>query len=253
MRWDFHVVRQTRGFSLKELLVVLSVLGVLFFGVVILSVKNYAKTNSQRVRCANNLKTIGLSFRTWSTDSSDDFPTTRGTNFGGSKEWTEMKAEGAKFLYQTFLCLSNDVKDVAQLVCPADIKRPANGWKDLADSASPHRGNAGISYGVGGKAHEAYPTMLLVMDRHIVNPATKDGSVIMPDQINAQWGYLGTNQTESNGANWAPIMHSGFGLAAMGDGSVVLLSRSNLLQHLRDSGDPNPLKNEIQIPGSGAD
>ena len=56
-----------------ELVVVVAVMCVLAAIFLPKWVKQQAR-NSSRISCSNNLKMIGLAFKTWSLDSADDYP-----------------------------------------------------------------------------------------------------------------------------------------------------------------------------------
>ncbi len=43
---------------------------------------------SQHINCVNNLKQIGIAFRTWALDNADKYPCNVGTNAGGGlRDW----------------------------------------------------------------------------------------------------------------------------------------------------------------------
>lgn len=244
------LLNKKKAFTRIELLIIIAMVGVIVC--LLLPALSAAKVHARQMKCTNNLKMIGLAFRTWATDNMDGFPMTYSTNQRGSKEWIEMKANGAKYLYMTFRCLSNELGTPNLLICPSDNKKAATNWDEALISGKKGSGNGALSYGLGLHAQETYPKMLLAMDRNITNGASIDGVNILPDQPAAQWGNLGTNQPTVGGGGWSySRSHWNFGQAAMGDGSVECLDSARLRELLRKTEDPNTLKNEFEIPGNG--
>ena len=81
---------------------------------------------AQRVNCVNNLKQIGLAFKTWAIDNNDQFPFNVGTNAGGTRELCSLADNGFdKNAYLHFRVMSNELSVPLILVCPKDHSRKA--------------------------------------------------------------------------------------------------------------------------------
>src|SRR3954462_65064 len=94
--------RGVRGLTVIEVLAVIFVLVVLVG--LILPATNGGRCGKTEVRCANNLKNVGLAFRIFATDNNDLFPFELSVNDGGTRE---LHASGQPF--HTFKALSNEL------------------------------------------------------------------------------------------------------------------------------------------------
>jgi type II secretory pathway pseudopilin PulG len=95
-----HPPSARAAFTLIELIVIVGII-VLLAGVLLPSLRE-TKRRAQRIDCVGNLKQVGLSFRLWSLDSSDQYPMARSTNYGGTLEVGED-------VWRTFLVMSNEL------------------------------------------------------------------------------------------------------------------------------------------------
>jgi hypothetical protein len=114
------------GFALAGLIMgyVSLVIPLVILPAMLLPALSHAKGKAQSINCANNMKQIGLAFRTWAIDNNDNFPFNVSTNKGGTLELCAPGSDGfdrnAAF---HFLVMSNELSTPKILVCPADTKR----------------------------------------------------------------------------------------------------------------------------------
>lgn len=128
----------------------------------------------QRITCVNNLKQLGLIFRTWAIDHDGSFPFNRSTNDGGSRELCARGADGfdtnAVFHFQI---MSNELTTPLLLICPKDrSKKPARDFQHLQA--------ANVTYDMrsGTNIDEAHPREVFLRCPLHGNLLHCDGSVV---------------------------------------------------------------------------
>ena len=198
-----------RGFTFVELLTILLVVG--FIAAYFLLPRSGSRARAPRINCVNNLKQIGLSFRTWSIDHNDQNPmAVFGTN-GGSRDSIE---SGVAFLH--FQTLSNELSTPKILACPSD-KRVIKATNFTSDFD-----NRKLSYFVGVDANQTNSQMLLAGDRNITNGCS------------VKSGFLNLSSNEP--AGWTEKIHELQGNVGLADGSVQQLSKLRLRDAIASSG-----------------
>jgi hypothetical protein len=197
--------RKTTALTLVELVVVIAVLAVLV--ALILPKLAAAKKKAQRITCVNHLCQVGLAFRLWEGDHTNRYPMSVSTDFGGTLEYVET--------FRHFQVMSNQLSTPVILVCPSDVRQPAN---DFGSNFC----NQTISFFVGVDADESNPQMPLSGDRNIT------GGTKLPNGMLE----ITTNQP----VGWSSELHEGVGNIGMADGSVQQTDSSNLCDLLQRAG-----------------
>lgn len=199
-----------------ELMIVIIVLAIA--ALVFLPSSGGSRTRAPRIQCVNNLKQVGVAYRTWELDHNDQYPAQVSITSGGT-----MEAAGLPFM--TFRVMSNELSTPKILVCPADKQR--------SPSADFQKGfnKFQISYFVGLDACSTNPFMFLSGDRNITNASGVKHGVM--------------NLTTNDPPGWTHEMHERQGNVGLADGSVQQMSRSALRSALQYTGDAN---NRVALP-----
>jgi prepilin-type N-terminal cleavage/methylation domain-containing protein len=199
---------RTDGLTLIELLVVLAVLAIAV-AMLMPSVSNHP-VRAPRINCVNNLKQVGLAFRSWAFDHGDQFPMGVSTNAGGT-----MELVSGPNAFAHFQVVSNELSTPRVLFCPADSKRTsATNFADFS--------NLSLSYFVGVDAVATNEQRFLSGDRNITNGATLENGILV----------LTTNQP----AGWTHQLHAKSGNIGLADGSVQQLTPSRLREAIASTG-----------------
>jgi hypothetical protein len=163
------------GFALAGLIMgyVGLVLTLLILPALLLPALARAKSKAQSINCMNNMKQIGLSFRTWAIDNDGYYPFNLSTNKGGTLELSARGIDGFdSSAARIFQVMSNELSTPKILVCPADPKRhPALDFQSLQP--------ANVSYQVcsGTNVNETNPQEVLAVCPFHNNVLFSDGSV----------------------------------------------------------------------------
>lgn len=200
----------SNGFTVRELLACVAVLGLLVF--LFAPAFSKAKASSGRWHCKDKLRQISWALRAWSHDHADSFPWE--VNAGGSSGGTKEHAATGN-VWKHFQATSNELYTPKTLRCEKDSERTAAKWWDE------YSGNSQVSYFVGLDADEKVPESILTGDRNLATSAKLLTGVA---EVNRQ-----------SRLEWTTSIHNRSGNVAFVDGSVSEMSADQLNLQLQST------------------
>jgi len=199
--------RLLKAFTLLELVIAVAVIAIVALLLLPGLVPAHHHNHDPIIRCVNNLKQVGLSFRLWAGDNDEKYPMRVPVAKGGTMELVD-----GGMVAPHFGVMSNELGTPKILVCHVDSSREmATNFATLQDS--------NVSYFINVSAAEDKPDMWLAGDRNLTigkSPAR---------------GMIDFNSNTQ--VDWSEAMHNRKGAVAFADGSVQQLSSRKLLESLR--------------------
>ena len=227
-----------QAFTLIEALIV--VMSVVLLVALLLPAFARAKARSSRINCENNLKQIGIAFRTWALDNGENYPMAVRMTNGGTMELVD-----SGVVYAHFRVMSNELSTPKILVCPTDAARQSSIASTFASTVlttsanvMPFTGDANVSYFVGVDASASFPSMLLTGDSNIGPKGMVPRSGLQSFSSNSDLSWYRPQHDRRRKGN--------IGLA---DGSVQQVDTPGLRKLLRET---RYETNRLAIPASAS-
>ena len=211
--------RKLRAYTFLDLIVGVATLFVLVGVVLPMMARGRCgcRPVSQRIACYNNLKQVGISFRTWALDNNDKYPAQVSVTNGGAG-----LPDGTSSAALIFQVMSNELSTPLLLACPGDRDPILRTNRTFSLGV----GSTNLSYFAALDADAEKPELFLSGDNHMTiggKPVGRGPSIVP----------VSTNQV----LGWRTGLrrHQDQGNVGLADGSVQQFTGPKLTLQLRSS------------------
>lgn len=212
-----HIVLARPGFTRTELLAIVA--GLVLLATVVLPAWPSARSRSERVICANNVRQIGIALQLWADERADLLPWEVSRVPGSSPSPLAVNA------WFHFAMISNELNTPKTLWCPTDIGTPAThfGGGTNGGYLHPNFANRATSYFVShGSTIRFEPADIISGDRNMGFSFTTGCSL-----FGNAWS-ISLNPVPSSNYGWDTNLHSQAGNVLRRDGRVEQFSNKML-------------------------
>jgi Competence protein ComGC len=213
-------IRSAKAFTLVELLILTAILSLL--ACVLIPCLARQKHHARVQACFDNLKQVGVAFRTWAVDQSDLPSTGVSVTSGGT---LELAASGQAFIH--LRAMSNELSSPGILICPCDQ------MKTVASNFNCGFSDSNVSYFVSPDARDVFPQMLQTGDRNLA----------FEDKPLEPGVFVWTSNMST--LSWTKAIHNRCGNVGLADGSIHFCDSKKLGAALWDQ---DCATNRLAIP-----
>ena len=213
MSHRFHAGARRGGFSMLELLVVMSIIALGY--AILLPVLEQGRRRAMMIKCASNLRQTGYAFTMFAHDHNDLYPMQLPVNGGGTMEFDRPNGNSPGFweAFRHFQVLSNELQETRVLICRLDTRPFATNFATLR--------NVNLSFFVATEADYHHPLSILAGDRNLLTSGSHSDTLVRIEPEDRVF--------------WSGDLHGFRGNLLFADGSVHDVGNGGLRSFLNQS------------------